>query len=430
MNDNPFQRCPAAVAFDIFGAAYQSDPYPFYVAARESTPVFHEPRLNMWVILRHSDIERILLDPVRFSSANVHTPVLPFCAEAQQVLNDGGFNPIPVISNADAPTHTRVRKHVVRAFHGRRKAVTGTLIREIVNELIAGFAGAGRVDLVERFAFPLPATVIFTLIGFPSTDFSRIRDWCSGRLSLIWGLPKPAEQIEAACRSTAYWSYCKHFVREHKKTTGDNLTADLLAIHEADATALSEEEIASIIFSLGFAGHETTTRVIANAVRQLLLHPPSWTELAMHPERIENAVEEVLRYDTSIIGWQRTATQDVLVGGVQIPAGARLLLLLGAAGRDPRKYQNPEDFDISRTNAGTHLAFGKGVHLCIGASLARQEVHVALERLTQTFRGLRLSEQSLTFPTSTSFRGPDALFVEWDNTSPNKTSMEGGNAHP
>ena len=280
--------------------------------------------------------------------------------------------------------------------------------------MIEGFIAEGRVGFVERFAFSLPATTVFSLIGFPEEDTERLKSLCFDRLRLTWGRPSAKEQVPIVEKMSALFAYVEDFVRGRTDDLRDDYTSDLLRIREEEEGALSLEEVTSIIYSLTFAGHETTTNLIANGLRQLLLHREQWEELREDPSLLGNAVEEMLRFDTSVVAWRRMATRAVEISGVQIPAEARLLLLLASANRDERQFEDPEVFDIHRENAGKHLAFSQGIHYCLGASLARLEARIAFELLTERMPDLRLSpeDQSLEFDPNISFRGPKELWVE------------------
>jgi hypothetical protein len=191
-----------------------------------------------------------------------------------------------------------------------------------------------------------------------------------------------------------------------------DLTSELLAIHDEDPERLTLAEIASILFSLSFAGHETTTGLIGNLLRRLLEDPARWDQIADKPALLPMAVEETLRFDPSVPVWRRVTTRPVTLGGIDLPEGAKLFLWLAAAGRDPRVFPEPDRFDLARPNADQHLAFGKGLHYCLGASLGKLEARLALEELAIRFPRLRLVEgQTLTFHPNISFRGPQSLRV-------------------
>jgi len=168
---------------------------------------------------------------------------------------------------------------------------------------------------------------------------------------------------------------------------------------------------------LSFAGHETTTNIVASGVHRLLERPERWRRLRDDPALADNAVEETLRFDTSVIAWRRITTKSASIGGVEVPPGAKLLLLLGSANRDESQFPNPDQFDLDRVQARNHLSFGKGIHYCLGAALARLQTKVVYEILPASIPGLRLSEQFITFHPNIAFRGPRALRVEWDTTT-------------
>lgn len=194
---------------------------------------------------------------------------------------------------------------------------------------------------------------------------------------------------------------------------GDDLTSDLIAIHREAPDRLTLDEIGSILFSLSFAGHETTTGLIGNTARRLLEQPGRWSEITQRPDLVPGAVEETLRYDPSVPVWRRVTTRPVTLAGHKLPAGARLFLWLAAAGRDPVAFPEPDAFDPHRPESGRHLAFGQGLHYCLGANLGRLETQIAVTELARRYPGLRLVPgQQLTFHPNISFRGPQALRVQ------------------
>ena len=193
---------------------------------------------------------------------------------------------------------------------------------------------------------------------------------------------------------------------------GDDLASDLIAIHRRAPERLTLDEIASILFSLSFAGHETTTGLIGNTARRLLEDPSRWAEIAADPGLIPGAIDETLRYDPSVPVWRRVTTRPVALAGVDLPAGARLFLWLAAAGRDEEAFADPAAFDMRRTDADHHLAFGKGLHYCLGANLGKLEAQIAIAELARRYPALRLvPDQQLTFHPNISFRGPQVLLV-------------------
>jgi cytochrome P450 len=211
----------------------------------------------------------------------------------------------------------------------------------------------------------------------------------------------------------AYRGYLRAFVARKAQERDDTFTSALLAIHDEKPEALTQEEISSILFSLTFAGHETTNYLIGNVVRRLLEDPTRWDAVVADPALIPGAVDETLRYDPSVPVWRRVTKHPVTLGGVDLPPGAKLFLWLAASGRDTAVFPEPETFDLRRANTSKTLAFGKGIHYCLGAALGKLEAQLALDGLTHRFPRLRLVEgQALSFHPNISFRGPQALWVQ------------------
>ncbi len=400
--------CPAWDV-DPLSAEFLADPYAALNPLREAGPVFHSPVLDMWVVTRHADIEAIFRDPATFSAAIAQDPLHPLADETRAVLATG-FRAGATMSNADPPKHTRIRRHNLRSFSARRIAAVEPLVRAKATKLLDDLLSEREFDLVEGLTFPLPAWMIFSFLGFPSEDTELLKSWCGNRTLFSWGRPSVDEQVEIAQNMVRYWQYCERFVDGRIADPVDDFTSDLVRVHLADAAELARDEIVGIVYGLSFAGHETTTNLTTNAVRRLLEHPEAWKALCAEPGLIENAVEEVLRFDTSVIAWRRITTRPVEIGGVAVPEGARLLLSLASAGHDPAAFPDPETFDIRREGVRDHLAFGKGIHFCLGAPLARIEVRTVLELLTARAPDLELvPDQQLTFPPNVSFRGPQSL---------------------
>jgi cytochrome P450 len=241
-------------------------------------------------------------------------PLVPLVAEAQRILLAGGHKPAPTMVSLDEPDHARLRKPAARAFSMKRvTAMIGT-IEATTKRLLDQVAAAPEFDLVAALAFPLPANIVFSLMGVPERDFAQLKYWCGYRAALSWGRPAPEDQVEIATTITAYRGYIRDLVDVKVRAPGDDLTSDLIAIHDEDPERLRLDEISSILFSLSFAGHETTTGLIGNTVRRLLEDPSRWAEIAKQPELIPAAVEETLRYDPSVPVWRRVTTGPTPAG--------------------------------------------------------------------------------------------------------------------
>jgi len=400
-------QCP----FHPFSAEYQADPYPTFAALRDDTSAFYSDELDMWVVTRHRDASMVMSDTELFSASNSQDPLLPFCPEAGQVLAEG-FGYQPVMTNLDPPEHARIRRHNMTAFSNKRVADLEPAIREMTTRLLDDLLASDPLEWVSGLAYPLPISVIFELVGFPHADADMVKGWAGDRLTIMFGHPDESEQLEVARNMAALWQYCSTHVQRRKLERADDFTSALLDIRDADPDAISEPEITSVIMGLGIAGHETTTNLLSNAVRLLLEHPDQWKELCADPSLIPNAVEEALRFDSSVNAWRRLARTDVDLGdGVVIPEGAKVLVLLGSGNRDAGEFSEPDTFDIHRDGARRHLSFGKGIHYCLGAPLARLEARVVLEELTQRAPDLALVDQRLEYPPIISFRGPKELWL-------------------
>jgi cytochrome P450 len=405
--------CPVDESFDPLAPDFLADPYAVMAALpREEQPIFFAPSIGYYILTRYADIEQVFGDPATYSAAVAQAPLVPLVPEAQRILLAGGHKPQPSMVSLDEPEHARLRKPAARAFSMKRVTALVPVIEATTARLLDAVGPGGEFDLVAALAFPLPANIVFSLMGVPERDYAKIKHWSGYRAALGWGRPAPGDQVEIAAGMAAYRAYLRGLVDAKVLEPGDDVTSDLIAIQRENPEQLTLEEIASILFSLSFAGHETTTGLIGNTVRRLLEVPDRWSGVVRNPSRIPAAVEETLRYDPSVPVWRRVTTRPVTLAGVHLPAGARLFLWLAAAGRDPAAFGQPDVFDVGRPDSARHLAFGKGLHYCLGANLGRLETQIAVAALADRYPRLRLgTEQRLTFHPNISFRGPQVLLV-------------------
>jgi cytochrome P450 len=416
---------PVDPRFDPLGAEYLADPYAVLAGLPVGeAPVFYAPSIDYFVVTRYADIERVYRDPATYSAAAAQAPLAPLVAEAQRILLAGGHRPQPSMVSLDEPAHARLRKPAARAFSATRVNAMVPTIRRVAAGLLDAVADRPEVDIVAALAFPLPATIVFALMGVPEQDHARLKRWCGYRAALSWGRPDPADQVDIATNIAAYRAYLRELVDAKAAARADDLTSDLLAIHDENPDRLTLAEIASILFSLSFAGHETTTGLIGNTVRRLLEDPDRWGAVAAavaagSADPVAAAVEETLRFDPSVPVWRRVTTRPATLGGIALPEGAKLFLWLAAANRDPDVFADPDRFDPRRPNNEQHLAFGRGIHYCLGANLGRLEARLAVEELARRFPRLRIvADQELTFHPNISFRGPQRLLATTGVTAP------------
>ena len=410
----PPAGCPVT-GFTPFAPEYLADPYTVLDGLRD-TPVFYSSELGYLVVTRMEDISDVFLDPDTFGSQNVQDPVFPLSPAAHAVLAAPDFDPVAVMSNRQPPDHGRIRNHTKQGFSNRRMRILEPYIRGRCHDLADALLASGSpADFVPVFAHPLPGETIFRFIGFPERDDEKLKGWCSDRLAFSWGKPTEAEQTDIAHKMLAYWRYCRRVVAAKVDDPGDDFASELLAVHKADPAELSYREVESIVYGLSFAGHEIVSHFLSNSLICLLTRPEQWRRLCADRSLIPAALEEVLRFESPQTSWRRVANVDAAVAGVRVPAGTNIFMSLAAANHQPDIFDEAGTFDIGRPNARNHISFGKGIHFCLGARLARLEATVALEVLTERIPSLRLVEgQSLERFANITFRGPRSLMVAWD----------------
>ncbi|MFT3765189.1 MAG: cytochrome P450 [Minicystis sp.] len=399
--------------FNHLAPPHTDDPYPVFAALRREAPVVYNPIFNLWFVTRHDDVVEVLRDASRFSSAHVLDPVEPPDAEIREALGDEHTCVYPLLSS-DPPLHTRVRGFVAKAFSSARTAALEPRITAIADALIDTFAADGCADLIARFAHPLPMRLTGEMFGIPPADMPEIKRWCDEE-TLFLMAPLPHAQRLAFARSVAaYRAYLRAMVEDHRRSPRGDLVDELISAQVDDASALTTEEIAGALCVLIFAAHETTTNMLGNTLLHLLRRPEQWRALCADPARIPAALEEGLRYDPPVQGMTRTVTAATELGGVALPAGARVFVVFASANRDPACASDPDRFDPARAPA-QHLSFGRGPHFCVGAALARLEGRIAIERLARRLPNLRLAgDGPLPYSPNLVHRGPTALEIAWD----------------
>ena len=407
------RTCPFSNASSEFDPFDMQDPFAFYEWARAEHPIFYSDEIGYHVVTRYSDIKAVFDNWQVFASDNAQAPVRPMCAEGKEIMRQGGFTAYSGLSARVPPDHTRIRKIAQTCFGPRRFKAIEPQIREIVTKAIDAFIDKGETDFFSQFAYDVPALVLFKLVGVPDSDVPRVKSWALSRALLTWANLTDEEQLPHARNMVDYWRYCQALVKARYETPSDDLPGDLVRLKQEGAE-ITDDEIAGVLYSVLFAGHETTTSLMANGLRELLTYRQNWEALVADKGLIPGAVEEILRFSPSIMAWRRRATQDTEIGGVRIPANSNILVIMSSANRDASVFERPDEFDITRTNARNHLSFGYGIHFCLGQQLAKLEYGVMLEELTRRLPDMRLKQgQSFDFVRNISFRVPTALQVEW-----------------
>ncbi len=353
------------VRFDPYSYEHHEDPYPTYRQLRDIAPAYLDPDRGFWALSRHEDVRAALDDWRTFSSAGGIT------------LERRSEGVEPMLIEMDPPRHTELRALVSRAFTPRRVADLEGPTRQLALELSAGFTPGERIDVITDFAGKLPMAVISVMLGVPREDQDELRECSDAMLHREEG---SAELTPAGIDgATRLYGYFNDLIAVRRRAPRDDLVGALVAAEEGDRS-LSPAEVLGFCFLLLIAGNETTTKLLGNALFWLEAFPDQRALLRADPTLIPGAVEETLRFDTSTQALARVLTRDVELHGTTLPAGRKGLLLFGSANRDERRWDDPDRFDITRNPAG-HLAFGHGLHHCLGAPLARLETRVALDVL-------------------------------------------------
>ena len=373
-------------ALDAWGDYDRDDPYPLFARVQADGPV-HEVTLadghRAWLIVRHEQARAAL------AHAGLSKDMHAALARDGAVVAEGLPGPAFArhMLSVDPPDHTRLRQLASAAFSRPRIAALRPRVQAITDQLLDDLEARGDtvVDLVKGFAFPLPFTVISELLGVPEPDQDRLGNWFTTLLAPSSAPEPPAEAVTASANIVRYLT---GLLARKRADPGEDLVTDLVRAADQDG-ALTEQEMLSTIFQLVVAGHDTTASLIGNGTVALLLHPEQRDALVADPALMPHAMEEILRWDAPVPhSTFRYTTQDVALGGTVIPAFAQVIISLAAANRDPARYDHPETFDITRADT-THLAFGHGIHHCLGARLARLEGVIALTTLHGRYPAMR-----------------------------------------
>jgi cytochrome P450 len=357
-------------AVSIFGREARNDPYAVYTQLRETQPVYLEPDFGTYVLTRYEDVYGVLKDHETYSSAQGISPGMR--------ASSGGAMLTTMIMT-DPPRHTRLRSLVNRAFTPRVLGQLEPWLNTLVDELLDSFPASGDVDVVSQLTVPLPVTAIARVMGIPEADGPRFKEWSDA----VVGATDRMVPEEDRAKIFEMMQYFGATIAQRKAAPGDDLMSTI-AFAEMDGERLTDPEMLGFCLLLLIAGNETTTNLLGNALNVLAVRPDLWETMRADPSQIPEAIEEALRFDSPVQALFRTTTRDVELHGVRLEAGAKVAVCYAAANRDYREFPDPDDFRLDRGLLG-HVAFGYGIHYCLGAPLARLEAKVALERLTARF---------------------------------------------
>jgi pimeloyl-[acyl-carrier protein] synthase len=377
----------AQIYFNPWDEAYRANPYPHYKPLYGRPPYLLNLFAPMALVGRYQDAARILRDHERFSSV---PPMSPFIQERLEV-----FGTAPRVVFSDPPIHTRLRRLVSRAFTPKRIRDLEPRICDYTKILLDRVAQKGTFEVMGDLANPLPVMVIAEILGVPPQDYLTFKQW-SDRVIESDNTPPGAPLPEIV--KTAFRSLREYFVNEiekRRRSPGQDLVSALVASRD-EADALTEEELITFVVLLLLAGNETTTNLIGNGMLALGRNPEQMQKLIREPHLMPGAIEEMLRYDCPVQSTARYPKIDVTIDGVELKANTVTFVMVAAANRDPEHFRNPDTFDITR-EPNDHLAFGEGIHYCLGAPLARMEGAIAIGAALARFRGLRLADPERQF---------------------------------
>lgn len=405
----PDSLAPQVPIFNPLDPAFIADPYPVYHQLRAAAPVWQSP-LGMWVTTRYEDIAQILRDKRfgkdyagnmkrRYGENALDEPAIASLARTMLVL--------------DPPDHTRLRGLVTKAFTARRVEEMRPRIAAIVDQLIDRVADRGAMDVIWDFAHRLPVIVICDMLGIPEEDREQFLDQSKVNGRLIDPVPLTREEMDAANASgVAVGAYFDSLFERRRREPRDDLTTQLVQAEEA-GDRLSTEELRANVGLLFAAGHETTANLIGNGLLALQRNPAQWAALKADASLIPNAMDELLRYDSSVQMTGRVALEPVEVGGIKLDKGSSVVCFLGAANRDPAIYADPDKLDVGRQNIRP-LSFGGGIHHCLGAQLAKIEAHEAFAGLARRLPTLQITELATpSWRRNFTLRGLTTLPATW-----------------
>jgi len=387
--------------FNPFTPEFQADPFPVLRRLREEDPIHRSPL--GWVLTRYSDVVAALRNPSLGAAFDRE-------AGRAQLGEGAAFAYVSRrIHNFDPPDHTRLRSLVTKAFTARRVEALRPRIQAIADALMDRIDGAKTIDVLACLAHPLPSLVICEMLGVPESDRPQFSKWTE-EIAFLLLPPVPPHRLEAGEAAAAeFMTYVRDLIEHRRATPADDLLTALIAAEEHGDRLSIDELVANVVF-LFSAGHQTTRDLVGNGLLALLRHPDQTRQVAGDPSRLPALVEECLRYDPSVTATVRRAREDTTIADTHIAARDQLILSISGANRDSARFPDPDRFDIDRPN-NEPLAFGGGIHYCLGAALARTEAQIVFGTLLRRYPKLELADQTVQWRETWIFRGPVAVQV-------------------
>ncbi len=406
--------CPYSNSYHPFEPKHLSNPFPLWQEFQEHAPIFFVEETGFWAVTSADLIENIIRDTDTFTSRySLNFPEVP--ENLKELLPWGYPQNHPSLINTDPPEHTRIRRLAGKPLTAPEVKKMEQIIVDIGNTLIDSFIEEGHCDLVSVFTIPFPVVVISTILGVPPEDRMHFKRWTDYAF-LLSTLNLTGEQLqEITVGHAELKDYLVKMLNDRRKKPQFDLLSKLINAREEELPALDDKQIISVVAQLLIGGNGTTTDLIGSMMSILLGQESLWEGVKDDQDSCAKVVEETLRIKPSIRGLFRTTTKECTLGGVSLPEGATIWVVFGASGHDKSVFSNAEQFDLERKNINKHMSFGRGNHMCIGASLARLEAQIALKLLSERIPSMRLrSNQKLEYPPSLVSHGPSHLQVEWD----------------
>ena len=409
-------QCPVAHGFDLFGPEFQNGPGTSTRKAREEQPIFYSPELDCYVVTRHEDIRAVFRDTDSFSPGVATEPLTPLSDRALAKLAEYEFTKVRTLGVEEEPVHMRLRRQLDEPFARQQMVEIEPRVREIFDSYIDRFVKRGHADLVAELVAEAPAVVALEFLGVPDEDIEQTKHFAEGVIKFVFGRPTEDEQVQSCDHMGRHQQYSRALVsRLIDAPDGDGFLPHAVRVYLGGESDLDPDYLAGLAMNGLAAAHETTSNSSANALLLTLRHRDSWEAMCEDPTLIPNAVEECLRMGPPVCTWRRKCKTATTIGGVAIPEGAVMLLVLASANYDDDIFDSAETFDIHRKKARHHLTFGYGNHHCLGAPLARVQMKVLFEQLTQRLPHMRLVEgQKIEFLRTAAVGGPLSLLAEWD----------------
>jgi cytochrome P450 len=377
--------------YSLMDHAVQSDPYEFHALLHAHCPVYRMPETGFYVVTRYDDLRKVLIDTKTFSNSLPSRRALKgdLGDLYERIVAERGWRHVDTLQSIDPPAHARYRKVLDAVFAGKRMNAMKPHVEEVCAGLIDGWIGDGECDFNARFAMTLPGIITAEQMGLPREDIATFKRWADNLL-IVAATPQSEAEVRRSAETTLEM---QHFIaaelEKRRARPSDDMLSDLVHAHGEEP--LSMEELQSVMGQLIAGGYETVQSALGHGMWQLVRHPALQERLRGDAAAIKRFCEEVIRMESPVQSLMRRATRDVELGGVLIPEGSLILARYGAANRDPAKFDCPHRFDVDRENVGAHLAYGSGVHFCVGATLARLEMNVAFTQLLDRLADIRLA---------------------------------------